>query len=951
MCFRYGAETFQVIAGYLLASPIPEHQFGPPRQPAPYTLAPADKVAALLESLNSPEPLNDANAHHRDLILSILTRSMKNRFLRSFKMEVASMKWSPGIVPIQIAFEYENLYRRAALPSELSEASAALDKARSKTRVLLHEHEAESWKALRERFESSGSKSSRSDALDIVQAEQLRKSLLEFEHSVAGAVGVETLWSRELYLDAVAKAKTVDDFKACLSDLHGALSKHAFKSSWDHGTKKKNQGAVKLRPGPKSMRRQKAAGNKKRQTANPPLPATQQLDTEVVAELLCDKWMYTLELLRTTRVDQGQRVERLVQIAMVEMGPDGHITNALKRLLEKRRELVDTDDNGLSLESMLANRDLRDGALDELDNTLGWMLEFSNTENCLPSAFAHCGWRRADIKESNKYLPEVLGNPYYFNKANRQTKWNIAPAQDTSSRRSGLALLSDLSPLPVEDTARESTSPSIAALPTSTLSSKEASAESVSTKPPAEAVSNADLSNAVVPQPSRKGGRRKGAPVKRTGKAETTCVFIRNDNAFSTEDRVVSTDKACSKQLRKMPPALTINAADQKHLCRRPCQKIPHARYRPGNVEGLSIDGNGIIVIDGIEYFASFSPAYQWETSLASACTAAHVALRLAALYDNINWDMMESAAPLYPVCRDVRLAFVPAADDAGSSDLHSDNADSAPVTQQPDNMKLEYYVIDEDGYWSWDASHDVPIVTIRVFNETILDASWKAQLPPCYASSVLPELQKRDPSSPKKKSKKQKKPAKQKPAKSLPRQPSSPPPTRSEKEEALDDLSDDDFEPGSLFSSFEIDPAELGDLSFEEVFVMAAERPKKKRKGGEPGWKVLRCKRPDCPSGGFCRHCPCDGSCLRGHRPGLCCANKVLGKRIKNGRMKSGYQIRNYGTCNACKARQGDLRTGRRTGKLTKENYDRTRKRNGYEMTFEEVTSSYGDATAPKSE
>jgi hypothetical protein len=132
------SETFQIIAGYLLVSPIPEHQFGPPRQPAPYTLAPADKVAALLESLNSPEPLNDADAQHRDLILSILTRSMKNRFLRSFKMEVASMKWSPGIMPIQIAFEYENLYRRAALPSEVSEASAALDKARSKTRVLLH---------------------------------------------------------------------------------------------------------------------------------------------------------------------------------------------------------------------------------------------------------------------------------------------------------------------------------------------------------------------------------------------------------------------------------------------------------------------------------------------------------------------------------------------------------------------------------------------------------------------------------------------------------------------------------------------------------------------------------------------------------------------------------------------------------------------------------------------
>jgi hypothetical protein len=66
--------------------------------------------------------------------------------------------------------------------------------------------------------------------------------------------------------------------------------------------------------------------------------------------------------------------------------------------------------------------------------------------------------------------------------------------------------------------------------------------------------------------------------------------------------------------------------------------------------------------------------------------------------------------------------------------------------------------------------------------------------------------------------------------------------------------------------------------------------------------------------------------------------------------------QIRNLATCSACQTRQASLRTGKRSGKLTKESYEHPRliayrKKVNFQMTFEEASASYGDASAPKSE
>jgi hypothetical protein len=60
----------------------------------------------------------------------------------------------------------------------------------------------------------------------------------------------------------------------------------------------------------------------------------------------------------------------------------------------------------------------------------------------------------------------------------------------------------------------------------------------------------------------------------------------------------------------------------------------------------------------------------------------------------------------------------------------------------------------------------------------------------------------------------------------------------------------------------------------------------------------------------------------------------------------QKGYKISNLVTCIACQARQAKLRTGRNTGKLTKENYDAT---NQTSTTFEEASASYGDAATAK--
>lgn len=113
--------------------------------------------------------------------------------------------------------------------------------------------------------------------------------------------------------------------------------------------------------------------------------------------------------------------------------------------------------------------------------------------------------------------------------------------------------------------------------------------------------------------------------------------------------------------------------------------------------------------------------------------------------------------------------------------------------------------------------------------------------------------------------------------------------------------------------------------------------QPRRKRKHEHPSYLTKRCSRPDCLEGTVYRHCSCDGSCLRGHKSGLCCNDRVLDKVCGN-------YATNWTTCNACNVRARKVRLGIVKGPITPQSWSRCINRITARVTFEQVSASYGD-------
>jgi hypothetical protein len=405
-----------------------------------------------------------------------------------------------------------------------------------------------------------------------------------------------------------------------------------------------------------------------------------------------------------------------------------------------------------------------------------------------------------------------------------------------------------------------------------------------------------------------------------------TVLLYCHDASFSVEKHPAfpmdQLPKECRRLLKQKPPAISVAPSDLTRISRQGgTTQLRSAKSRWGEVGGIWFDEERDTVVEkGLTNYCSFSPRYQWQLVTSEATTAAQLTLQLFQLADNLNMDMLLSPVPANPVVRDARR-IQPVG--VGSDD------EETPL-QNPNTLQLEYYIVDKDGDSSWET--DVPIVCIKSFNEDLLNFPWKARVLPKYCRSVLHELERRDPppaaTAKAKRTEKQAKKPTAGPAtktKSIPPQPPTAPPAHRSAE----------FEGGSDFEEEDddntTDKNEALDMGADTSY-RALIRDAKKKKGDPPRYLAAKCLRPDCEPGeefGGCTHCSCDGLCGRGHGPGLCPEERVLGKKVKNARMKSGYQTQSYDSCSACTQRRWAVKSGKaKSVKMTKANYEHGQRR-----------------------